>query len=177
MSENIRIILGKVEIILNLPAELSEYILKISTCTSLCKNKKYDIKVIDNNDSYVFLINNINEELEERCSKENVLFKLMIEIEECYSDKLRQNENSYVAFHGGLSSISSLFPSEICWRDSARSERICSWVTGTNGFAGFLEVNSFCVNSITLSRASSGIASSMETVASKVLMGKPAARL
>ena len=37
----------------------------------------------------------------------------------------------------------------------------------------FLDVNSFCVNSMTLILASSGIASSMKTVASKALMGNP----
>ena len=46
-------------------------------------------------------------------------------------------------------------------------------LTGTNGFAGFLEVKSCYVYSNTLNLASSGIASSMDTVASKVLMEKP----
>ena len=69
--------------------------------------------------------------------------------------------------------MSRPLPSEVCWRDPARSERICSWLSGTNGFAGFLEVNRLLVNSMTLILASSGIASSMDTVASKVLMGKP----
>ena len=63
--------------------------------------------------------------------------------------------------------MSRPLPSEICWRDSARSERICSWLTGMNGFEGFLDVNSFWVNCMTLILASSGIASSMDTVASK----------
>ena len=90
-----------------------------------------------------------------------------------FGEMITSNKSMLFPYPFSASSMSRPLPSEICWRDSARSERICSWPIGTNGFAGLMDVNSFWVNSMTLILASSGIASSMDTVASKVLMGKP----
>ena len=71
-----------------------------------CQDEKYDIKVLKvDNDGYMFFINNVNQIFREECGNANVLFKLMIEIEECYCKKLKQTEDNYAIFHGGLISI------------------------------------------------------------------------
>lgn len=46
MSENFRITLGQIKIILSLPIELSKQILGLSVAASDCQDEKYDIKVL-----------------------------------------------------------------------------------------------------------------------------------
>lgn len=46
MSENLRITLGQIKIILSLPIELSKQILGLSMDASDCQDEKYDINVL-----------------------------------------------------------------------------------------------------------------------------------